>query len=915
MGGKRSLCHLVGLGLLVLSAACSGGSAGLGVSPADAAGHSIALTAVPGTDFDPRRLTVTYQDEIDAIALPGGTEGTAVAPDMVAPPNAVLRTRPEYEQLTAAIAARFDLTVTNQVYLGRTNLAGFELPVGADGAAVLAGMRGEFGDYIATADFSHLGRFAYLPDDPLLAESTAESGPQWQVPRMNVPAAWDITMGSPGVLVAILDTGVRLTHEELAATVIDPAVEFPEVTADVYNHIKEITDGQGHGTSVASLIVAEGDNGRTMTGVAPGCRLLPIRVAPDFGGPSDAAVVEGAYLARELGADIVSMSIYFIDDHPALRTAMADLYASGMLLFASAGNQASSFGQYPASYPGVVSVGGTSYDDSRTANSNFSPDVELAAPGTGCTAACYLADSGDSAYVEFGGTSAAAPLAAGCAALVWSVYPDLTNEEVRRALRETGAPVTGYPTALTRPDLARLLESWDSSSYRPGYLEQDIYTTWVTLGMEVTGGLGWLQATQASNGYTASLTAAPWEFSFDLRGIAFGTELVTFESDAVSGEAVQTCLFPVDNTAGAFPLDEDLDTADIAIIKVDGQRLADGPIAGLYFLDEKYGTAANLHRDGGGYWQRLPEAGTAGSGGLYFGDEYGGGYDDFELDLAVLPLVDLTGVYDGQLRFSHRWNIEAATDLLDGDAGFVVVRPQSTGVWEIAPHVDRGQAAYAGWQGDWVGDRVLLTDYADELVQLGFLFNSNIAGNGEEPGEPAGWWVDDIEVTDGAPKIGYASFHDLEVTPGSSLGRVPGVAALMIELAGAVNVDRAVFTLDTAPIGEANAEDVTVQRSYAPYAAELAVPLDMLNSQAEVRVTVFNLLGEAGRVQTVPVFIYNLAGDANGDGAVNAADSALIQDSLWLTPADSGYSPFLDTDGDGVVSEADASAVGYCWTE
>ena len=68
-------------------------------------------------------------------------------------------------------------------------------------------------------------------------------------------------------------------------------------------------------------------------------------------------------------------------------------------------------------------------------------------------------------------------------------------------------------------------------------------------------------------------------------------------------------------------------------------------------------------------------------------------------------------------------------------------------------------------------------------------------------------------------------------------------------------------------------------------------------------------------MQVIPLFIHNKSGDANGDGLVNAADTALIRGGLWQAEGDAGYTPFMDTDGDGMITEADASTIGYLWEE
>jgi hypothetical protein len=439
---------------------CGGKSSGLtGGSQQQAAPDRRAAWAVleqnpgvAGKDYDPQRIMLVYKR---GAALPANWPSQPqVAASAAAAPNASLRQNQQYEALTDAVAARYGLTITQQVYLQDLNLASFKLPAGASGSVLLQQIRSDAGAMLTSAVFVPLKHASYTSNDPDFA--SGPSGQQWSHWRVNCDNAWDTTKGSASVMVAVIDTGVRLTHEELSAQVINPQTAFPSSTCDLANSDKSIEDTDGHGTFIAGMVAAQQDNNRTITGVAPLCRVLPIKISNDGLAGVD-TLIAGALLAGQLGAKVVNYSWGGYDDIPAEEAMIDQLTGQGVLFVCAAGNDGVEADEYPSYFTNAFSVGATDDFDDATSFSNWGLSVDIAAPGEDLKSCAHTSDS---AYDSAGlGTSFAAPMVAAGAGLLWSYRPELTRQQVRDALQFQGPSASGFLLPIRRLDLAAALNS------------------------------------------------------------------------------------------------------------------------------------------------------------------------------------------------------------------------------------------------------------------------------------------------------------------------------------------------------------------------------------------------------------------------------------------------------------------------
>ncbi|KPH64532.1 S8 family serine peptidase [Pseudoalteromonas porphyrae] len=230
--------------------------------------------------------------------------------------------------------------------------------------------------------------------------------------------------------VCIMDTGYTLNHPDLPSTGITGSDGYgANNTGNWYN------DGNGHGTHVAGTIAALGGNGEGVIGVNSSGQLglHIVKVFNDQGRwayGSDLVAAIGQ--CQSAGASVTSMSLGGPQSSNAERQAFANSYAQGMLHIAAAGNDANSSLSYPASYDSVVSVAAVDRSGRKASFSQYNSQVEIAAPGVGTNSTWN-----NGGYKSISGTSMATPHVSGVAALVWSHFPQCSNQQIRDALNAT----------------------------------------------------------------------------------------------------------------------------------------------------------------------------------------------------------------------------------------------------------------------------------------------------------------------------------------------------------------------------------------------------------------------------------------------------------------------------------------------
>jgi thermitase len=248
--------------------------------------------------------------------------------------------------------------------------------------------------------------------------------------------AWDETRGDPAVVIAVLDSGVDMTHIELAGKVVSTGRDFANDDFDA-------TDDNSHGTHVAGVAAADTDNGQGIAGVAWNAMILPVKVVEADGTGLYSWVIEGIIWAVDEGARVINLSLGGDEPDDFLEDACRYAFEKGVIVVAAAGNEDASV-VYPAAYDRyVLAVAATDANDQRASFSNTGPEVDVAAPGVYILGPCpqWYAGEGYLPYLFVSGTSQATAHASGLAALILGVKPWLEPAEVMNIIRYTADDV------------------------------------------------------------------------------------------------------------------------------------------------------------------------------------------------------------------------------------------------------------------------------------------------------------------------------------------------------------------------------------------------------------------------------------------------------------------------------------------
>jgi len=250
---------------------------------------------------------------------------------------------------------------------------------------------------------------------------------------IDAPEAWDVLYSASNAVVAVLDSGIRYTHEDLAANMwvnpIDGGHGF-----NAFTGTNNVMDDQGHGTLVSGVLGAVGNNGKGVAGVAWSVQLMAGKCFDSNGNSSDSLIIACIDYARTNGANIIAASFDGTGYSQSLSNAIFLARNSGVIFVASVGNNAADIDpspRYPACYDidNVVAVTATTRSDTLWPLANYgATNVDLAAPGE----SIYTTWSPTDSYYTsiFSGTSLAAPYVAGAFALMKAKFPAETHQQL-----------------------------------------------------------------------------------------------------------------------------------------------------------------------------------------------------------------------------------------------------------------------------------------------------------------------------------------------------------------------------------------------------------------------------------------------------------------------------------------------------
>lgn len=264
---------------------------------------------------------------------------------------------------------------------------------------------------------------------------------QYGLAITNTLDAWDVTVGSSAITIAIIDTGIDIYHEEFVGRISSLSKNI--VTGVV--GLSAVKDDYGHGTMVAGIIGATKDNTVGIAGITQNTVLLVIKAnQPGEGSFTDSSIIAGIYYAIEQGADIINLSLGSSYPNADMNAAIEAATSAGIIVVGASGNDGTSDLMYPASFDDVISVSAVDSTKTIASYSNTNNAVDLSAPGSD-----IITTSMDGTYMSGSGTSFAAPHVTGILALYKSIYPNANVNEIKSKVYQTAMDLgtSGYDNA------------------------------------------------------------------------------------------------------------------------------------------------------------------------------------------------------------------------------------------------------------------------------------------------------------------------------------------------------------------------------------------------------------------------------------------------------------------------------------
>lgn len=377
---------------------------------------------------------------------------------------------------------------------------------------------------------------------PMMAANDPYAGSAWHLSKIGASAAWDASIGS-GITVAVLDSGVDAAHPDLSARLV-PGWNF-------YDNNSNTSDVYGHGTKVAGSVAATINNAIGVASVAGQASIMPIRVTDTAGGGYASMIANGLTYAADRGVRVANISFHNQPARAAVVSAAQYMKDKGGLVFVAAGNNGIDEGFTPTT--SMIPVSSTDSNDVKAASSSYGNFVSLSAPGV----SIYTTTRGGG-YGAVSGTSFAAPVAAGVAALTMAARPTLKSTEVESILFTSSAdlgdvgrdPYYGYG----RVDAARSVSMATSyvtaaDTQAPSVaisapMGSSTVTGSATVDVSATDNLGVSRVDLLVNGVKyASDSAAPFGFSWNTAALPNGmANLVAVAYDAAGNSKSSTAV-------------------------------------------------------------------------------------------------------------------------------------------------------------------------------------------------------------------------------------------------------------------------------------------------------------------------------------------------------------------------------------
>lgn len=296
----------------------------------------------------------------------------------------------------------------------------------------------------------------------LYNDGTFSQSPATNDADIDMELGWDIEQGDESIIVAILDSGIKLEHPEFNGRLwINSNETINGIDDDNNGYIDDIngwdfanndnnpTDDHGHGTNVTGIIGANSNNNRGYSGVDHNCKLMIGKILDQNNSGYYSWWTDAIYYAVDNGAKIINMSVGGSGYSSSMKDAIDYAYNNGVTVVACMMNENNNTTFYPAGYQNTIAVGSTNPNDERstpffwspTSGSNYGNHIDVVAPGNYIYGLDYQSNTNYNSY--WGGTSQAAPLVAGISSLLLAQDPNRTPDDIRSILRNTAEDQVG----------------------------------------------------------------------------------------------------------------------------------------------------------------------------------------------------------------------------------------------------------------------------------------------------------------------------------------------------------------------------------------------------------------------------------------------------------------------------------------
>lgn len=283
---------------------------------------------------------------------------------------------------------------------------------------------------LLSAEPNYRAELLDLPDDPYVSQ-------QWEIPAVVADSAWSAGLDGTGVRIGIIDSGVKLDHEDLAGANILTGYNYIDNSQDV-------SDGVGHGTFVTGVIAAQGGNGLGVAGLADGAEIVPLKCFSSISGQVSDVVAAIWDAVDQYSCRVINLSVGIAVSSSELKGAVDHAWEEGCIIAAAVGNRGDSLPYYPASYENVIGVGSVDAQLGCTWFSQQNDSVYVMAPGEELWGL-----SNEGGYTSGKGTSYSCPMVVAALALALQAQPGLTPEELQAYVMLSALDLgeDGYDTA------------------------------------------------------------------------------------------------------------------------------------------------------------------------------------------------------------------------------------------------------------------------------------------------------------------------------------------------------------------------------------------------------------------------------------------------------------------------------------